>query len=189
MSADVTTGAETDVVARLQRIEDRQALTDLVTRYCIAVDDRDLDAIIELFSSDARMGHADGSAGGSGHDGIHEYYEARLRGVGMCFHYPHAQLVEFASDDEATGVVLAHAEMSIGEQLIVGAIRYHDEYVRERGTWRFRERRLRFFYLMDSGELAEHHGDPERKRWPGPPETAELPDSLETYQAFRARVG
>ena len=178
-----------DLAARVQRLEDRQELADLVTRYCIAVDDRDLDALISLFSSDARMGHADGSAGGAGTEGITRYYEERLRGVGTCFHYFHSQLIDFDGPDDATGVVLAHAEMAVDGRMIVGAIRYHDTYAREGGAWRFRERRLRFFYLMDATELPEQIQGVDRKRWPGAPEPAELPDSLETYQAFRARVG
>lgn len=178
-----------DLAVRVRRLEDRQQLSDLVTRYCIAVDDRDLDSLVPLFSSDGYMGHASGSAGGRGHDGIRTYYEERLRGVGMCFHYPHAQLVEFAGDDEATGVVLAHAEMSVGGALITGGIRYHDSYVREAGSWRFRERSLRFFYLMDATELPAAAGRTDRKRWPGPPEASELPESLESYRSFRQRVG
>jgi len=174
---------------RVGRLEDRQELADLVTRYCIAVDDRDLDALIPLFTSDARMGHADGSAGGSGSDGIRRYYEERLKGVGACFHYWHSQLVDFTGDDAASGVVLAHAEMAVDDQMVVGAIRYHDDYRREDGSWRFGARGLRFFYLMDATELPAAIHSPDRKRWPGPSEPAELPDSLETYRTFRARVG
>ena len=177
------------VEERLQQLEDRQELADLVTRYCIAVDDRDLDALIPLFTSDASMGHADGSAGGSGTEGIRRYYEDRLKGVGTCFHYWHAQLLDFTGADSATGVVLAHAEMAVDDQMVVGGIRYHDDYRREDGAWRFRARGLRFFYLMDAEELPAGIHTRERKRWPGPAEAAELPDSLDTYRSFRARIG
>lgn len=177
------------VEERLRVLEDRRELEDLITRYCIAVDDRDLDALVPLFTSDASMGHADGSAGGTGTDGIRRYYEERLTGVGACVHYWHAQLVDFTGPDAATGVVLAHAEMAVDDRMVVGAIRYHDDYRREGGEWKFQARRLRFFYLMDATELPSAIHSPDRKRWPGPAEAAELPDSLPSYQEFRARVG
>lgn len=187
--ADPAVEADDTLAARVRQLEDRRELGDLVARYCIAVDDRDLDTLIPLFTSDARMGHADGSAGGTGEASIRRYYEERLSGVATCFHYPHAQLVDFVDDDTATGVVLAHAEMAVDDQMVIAAIRYHDSYLREGGAWRFRERRLRFFYLMDVTELPTSIHGRDRKRWPGPPEPADLPDSLETYRSFRARVG
>jgi hypothetical protein len=178
-----------DLEARIKRLEDRQELSDLAARYCIAVDDRDMDTIVDIFTPDGQMGHMDSSAGGAGTAGLIAYYEERLKGVGATYHYPLAQLIEFDSDDEAHGVTMANAEMSIGDQVIVGAIRYNDTYVRVEGRWRFRRRALQFLYLMDMNDLPTHYKERDRKRWPGPPTAAEIPDSLPTYQAFRSRVG
>ena len=55
--------------ARVARIEARQAIQDLVVRYGMAVDDRDMDTVGALFTEDAVFRHGDDSivnhAGGS----------------------------------------------------------------------------------------------------------------------------
>jgi hypothetical protein len=182
------TAGDGDLESRIRRLEDRQELWDLAARYCQVVDDRDIDGIVSVFSSDPTVKHADGSVGGRGPEGVRAYYEGRLKGVGVCFHYPHTQLVEFDGDDRASADVNSHAEMAVDGQMIVGALRYRDEYVREAGAWKIAQRTMRFFYLMPAIELPERLLGPDRKRWPevGP---AELPESVPTYQAFRARVG
>lgn len=176
------------VEKRLQAIEDRQELWDLISRYCNAVDDRDIDTIISLFTPDGSMGHADGATEGSGPDGIREYYESKLVHFEHCYHYAHNQLVEFTSTDRARGVVNAHAEMVIDGEAILAALRYYDEYQRVDGRWRFQQRRSRFYYTMPIAELATGLAQPNKKRWPAPPTPADLPDSIETYQEFRART-
>jgi ketosteroid isomerase-like protein len=175
--------------ARLRRLEDRQELTDLVTRYSMCVDDRDIDGIVGLFTEDASMGHADGATQGSGPDGIRDYYESKLIHFGHCYHYAHNQLVEFDTDDTAHGVVNAHAEMVIDGEFLVAALRYVDLYERVEGAWRFKQRRSSFWYVMRPDEMAEGMAGPNRKRWPAPPSPGELPESVPAYQAFIARVG
>lgn len=179
----------TTLEARLQRIEDRQSLWDLAARYCVAVDDRDIDGILACFARDGSMGHADGATEGQGSEGLREYYESKLVHFGHCYHYPHSQLIDFTSSDTAEGIVSAHAEMVIDGESILAAMRYYDSYVREAGGWRFRQRRIKFFYTMPIAELASGLAADLRKRWPAPPSEAELPGSIRAYQEFRSRVG
>ena len=134
------------------------------------------------------MGHADGATQGQGPDGIREYYESKMVEYGHCFHYAHSQLVEFDGPDLAHGKVNTHAELVVNGVFILNAIRYDDVYARESGLWRFKQRRTKFFYSMPVDELATKLSEPNRKRFPGPPTEAELPESLPSYQAFLART-
>src|SRR3546814_11616963 len=52
--------------------------------------------------------------------------------------------LDVSSSDLAT----AHAEVRRGDGAWQTAIRYHDSYVRQDGTWRFQERALAFLYYV-----------------------------------------
>jgi uncharacterized protein (TIGR02246 family) len=174
-----------DVQQRLARLESRIEIMEMITRYSIAVDDRDLDTVADLFTSDASFSSVGGHP--SGREELKAYYAARLERYGATYHYPHSQLVEFLSDDEATGVVLAHAELSIDGATFVVAMRYVDAYRREGGRWRFAQRRLDTIYALPLAELPTGLADELRKRWPGnEAQPAELPEGQATWQAFLA---
>jgi ketosteroid isomerase-like protein len=109
------------VEERLERLEVRAAIEDLVTRYGMVIDNRDMQGVADLFTEDGRFGHQD-QAGVQGHDAIKAFYRERLQGQEYSYHFSHNQLVEFTGGDEATGVVNAHAEMGFqGEVLVVRA--------------------------------------------------------------------
>lgn len=174
-----------DLKRRLRRVEDRIELSDLVARYGVAVDDRDYDGLAGLYARDCVFEHATGRS--EGRDAVIAYYRERGDYFGPTYHIPHSQTVEFQSDDEATGVVAAHAELTIDGRAFVVAIRYSDRYVREDGTWRFRERATRFLYALPLDELPASMDDELRVRWPGTePKHADLPDSTPSYQSFVA---
>ena len=171
--------------ARIERLEARSLIEDLVTRYGMAVDDRDIPAVGELFTEDGRFGHQD-EAGVTGRDAIMAVYAERLRGQEYSYHFSHNHLVEHLGADEATGVVNAHAEMGYLGEVLLGAMRYHDRYRRIDGRWHFAERRMSFFYLMPAAELWAGNLTELRKQWPGRPEAADLPQSLPSYRQFIA---
>jgi uncharacterized protein (TIGR02246 family) len=167
----------------VRRIADRQELADLVARYGRYVDDRDLDAVGRLYTSDCEFESREGPL--RGRDAVIEYYRAQLASYTITYHYPHSQTVDFVDDATATGVVQAHAELAIGGTGVIVALRYTDEYRREDGAWRFRSRHAQQLYGMPMDELAARLGDDARKRWPGSdPAPADIPESLPTYRAF-----
>ncbi len=162
------------VELRLRRLEDRQELADLVARYGPAVDDRDAAVIEELFAEDSTFDTVAGVI--KGRDRVVAYYLERLSMFGASFHYPHSQTVEFDGDDRARGLVTAHAEMASGAEAFWVALRYHDEYVREDGRWRFAVRRVEQLYALPLRELMEDMGSTHLLRWPGTdPAVAPLP--------------
>lgn len=175
-----------DLEARIQRLEDRQAILDLVARYYNAVDDRDIDAVGAMFCLDGVFGRFNGSDRAEGRDAIVRFYNDRLSLAGPSFHYPHAHVIDFHSDIEASGVVTAHAELGVEDKMVMTGFRYQDRYRKESdGRWRFAERLTRFFYMMSHDELHEHYSDPIRIRWPGEPMAADLPDGLDTWKSFK----
>lgn len=112
-------------------------------------------------------------------------YRLRLFRFTTTYHYPHSHAVVFAGEDEASGVVTAHAELAIDGETVWIGLRYNDEYVREEGRWRFKARRQEFVYVLPLSELPTGLGDRLRRRWPGTePAPVELPDGLETYRRF-----
>lgn len=173
-----------DLATRVKRLEDRVELRELTIRYCAACDDRDVDALAGLFAADGSFIHDDGTVDVSGREKIHEFYSTRLRNMGPSIHLPYNQLVEFADDDHATGVVQAAAEMGLGGGMVIAKMRYHDDYVREHGAWRFARRRLRFWYLEPFEDLKVGLSGDLRRRWPGEPMATQLPETLDAWKDF-----
>ena len=175
----------TDIETRIRRLEDRQALSDLVATYGRVVDDRDLDALRALWTDDAVFESTVGPV--SGRDEVVDHYVERMRMFEASFHIPHSQTVEFASDDEAHGIVTAHAELGMPDGAFWVALRYHDRYRRTAEGWRFVERRVRQLYAMPLVQLADGLSEGLRKRWPNTPRAeAELPESLDTWASWTA---
>jgi ketosteroid isomerase-like protein len=172
-----------DLRTRLQRIEDRFEIGDLVHRYAVAVDDRDMDALRDCYTRDAVFDSVGGRT--VGRDAVVDYYAGRFRLMGPTRHLPTSTLVEFLGADDARGQVLAHAELAMGGKTIFSALRYDDRYRREEGHWRFQERRVDQLYAMPLEELVTGLADPLRKRWPGTePAPADIPEGLASWQAF-----
>ena len=170
---------------RLQRLEARFAINDLVAAYCAAIDGRDLDSFVDCFTADAVLRHEDGVMRLEGRETIREYYEARFPTYGVTFHYPHAQTVVLDGPDAAHGVVTAHAEMALEGEAWLAAFRYSDTYRREQGRWRFAERVLACWYYMRLSDLADGLASPLRKHYRGRQLAAELPERLASFRAWR----
>lgn len=172
-----------ELLARIRRIEDRIELSDLVARYGRLVDDRDVDGLRDLWTDDAVFDSVEGPV--RGRDTVVDYYVERMRMFGPSFHVPHSQTVDFDGPDTATGIVTAHAELGMEDGAFWVALRYHDQYRREEGTWKFHQRQVRQLYAMPLRELADDLAAPARKRWPDTtPAVAELPESLDTWTTW-----
>jgi ketosteroid isomerase-like protein len=173
----------TELELRVQRIEDELAIRNLVARYGILLDNRDYDAVGELYTEDAVFRHHVGFTHAQTRPGIVSFYRERLRDVGPTFHYPHGHVVELTGPTSATGIVTSHAEMGIGDTMVIVGFRYHDDYEKgSDGRWRFKSRVMWFHYFMPAKELPDRYSDEIRRTWPGDPLPADLPDSLETWK-------
>ena len=70
---------DTDVERRLTRLEAHEDIRQLVARYGIAVDDRDMETVGSLFTADAVFRHGDNSLVNDGRQEIVDFYTDRLR--------------------------------------------------------------------------------------------------------------
>lgn len=169
-----------DVIERLsalvRQVADRQQLAELLSRYGMAVDDRDFDTVGQLFAPEGEF------HGVVGRQQIVDYYRARTATFTTSSHYALTWHFDFESDGLASGAVNAHAELCIGGKTVRLALRYLDRYVKQDGRWMFLVRRLKFRYVLPFDEVANGLDDPMRVRWPGvPAQRADLPDTLQTY--------
>jgi hypothetical protein len=150
-----------DLSRRLRRLEDRAELRELVNRYCLAVDDSDWDALLGLFSADAKM------AGQVGPDNVVGILRSIRSGYGRTIHTALAQVLEFSDDEHASGIVPSRGELAIAGQTVLCAMRYLDRYVRVDGKWLFASRVLRFNYALPWAAMAEAMTGELPVAWPG----------------------
>jgi ketosteroid isomerase-like protein len=185
-STDRFDAATVSLERRVKAIEARSEICDLHQRYARAIDERDLDLLIDQFTEDGAFRHYDGSENAEGREGLRAFYDKRFRVLGPSYHYPHGQVVELAEDlESATGVVPAHSEFEIDGGCVLAGMRYLDNYRIEDGRWRFAERVAQFWYYMPIEYLSDRYGGGLRRHWPRPNEPSDLPHSLPTWQAFR----
>jgi hypothetical protein len=176
--------------SRIRRLEDRAEIVELIARYVIAVDNRDIAEISDLYTSDGIFeGNASASGVAAGNAAIVEFFRERWKETGWSTHSAHVQILDFLDENQAVGCVTGHAEHAWRGHFIVAAHRYHDYYLRDGGRWRFRLRRNKVLYLMPLSDLPELFRDDERKRWPGQdPQAAELPETADAFRNFRDEV-
>ncbi len=169
---------------RVQRLEDREAIRDLVAAYCRAIDDRDLEGFVALYTENCVHGQRDGSLHLEGRAALREHYAGRFLQYGFTLHTPHAHVIEFDGPNEAHGWVSGHAEMGLEGEGWLAAFRYTDAYRREDGVWRFAQRELATYYYLRMADLADGLGQTMRKHRQGRLMAADLPEGLETYKAL-----
>jgi SnoaL-like domain len=138
-----------DVLCRLQRLEDRAELRELVDRYSLATDDSDWETLREMFTAGVTM------AGVTGRDEVIEMLRSIRDTYGRTIHTVTGQVLEFGDDNRASGVVSGRSELAIAGQTVMCAMRYLDTYERVDGRWRFARRRLRFSYALPWEEMHE----------------------------------
>lgn len=174
---------------RIQELEDRTAIGELIARYGLVMDNRDMAAMPALFTADVRIRSGDGVMNCVGREAAIDLFRGRFQVLGPSNHFTHDRIVTFSptNPDEASGIVLSHAEMNRLGQPMVTAIRYHDQYRREAGAWRFAERVLNMFYYVPTDQYVavfRPEGLATRNRAYATPTAADWPESLATWQAF-----
>jgi ketosteroid isomerase-like protein len=190
MSADATTPPD-DLLRRVRRLEDRAEIGELVARYCLVMDDRDMDAMPELFTPDAVVRSRDGVMNAVGLSAVTEMFRGRFSVLGPSNHFTHDRIARFEDDDPdaASGIVLAHAEMNRKGQPMLAAIRYADRYRRWQGRWRIAERVMSFFYYVPTAEYLDALGPGLARRMRAYDEArpADWPESLASWQRYYGR--
>ncbi len=160
-----------DLEARLQRLEDRAAINDLVVDYFLAADGDDLDGVAASFTEQASFSSA-GVLNASGRQGIRDFIRGARQQMGLTVHTPNYVHIRFEGEDAATGLVGAHLELAFGDAMVFGAVRYVDRYAREGGRWLISARDMRVIHIAPWPQVGEAFASPLPVRWIGAPATA-----------------
>jgi hypothetical protein len=164
---------------RLDRLESLAEIGQLVARYALAIDTRDLDALVGLFSPQVRIGRDQ-----VGRDALKEWFGPILSQMRVSIHFVGNHIIELTDADRASGIVYCHDELErpATEQWEVGQLQYWDEYVRLDGTWFFDRRRFSRWYLTDVLSRPAHAVGVEAGSGQLP--TKLLPDSYPSWQEY-----
>jgi len=132
----------------------------LAAKYALSLDMRDLDAHVNLFAPDVRVGR---DAHGRAH--LKVWVDATLRNqfTGTAHHIG-GHIIEFRDADHAHGVVYSKNEHETGNEWVIMQMLYWDDYERIGGRWYFRRRLPCYWYATDLNKppLGER-----KMRWPG----------------------
>ena len=146
-------------------------IEQLVYRFALAIDSRDIAAAVDLISDQADFpGYGRGP----------ECCEASLRDLWSTFgpsvHSMSNHRIDRIDDTRATGVVYCRADrrdLQRGSWATL-QLAYYDQYVFERGAWRFAARQVAYWPSGD--ESARQHGDTD--------DAQRLPESFDTWSGF-----
>lgn len=173
---DMVDDAVPDLVRRLDSIESSLALAQLPSRYAMALDARDVAALVALFVDDVDVG-----AQGCGRSALKRWYDVVLRRFYRSIHLVCGHQFDFTDADHATGSVYCRAEHEEGDGWYVITMRYDDVYERRDGEWFFVQRREHAWYSVD---VAERPG-PDFIRWPADIEMrAAMPQRMASWAEF-----
>lgn len=144
---------------RLDRVESLDAIRQLVARYCLALDMRDLDALCGLFPEDVRV-----SRDRSGRRALKVWFDQTLREqfTGTA-HVTGNHIIEFETPDRARGLVYSRNEHETGDAWVIMTMMYWDAYERIGDAWLFRRRLPLYWYATD---LNAPPVGPDKMRWP-----------------------
>tara|TARA_Y100001949_G_scaffold102344_1_gene86315 strand:- start:440 stop:967 length:528 start_codon:yes stop_codon:yes gene_type:complete len=131
----------------VERLVAEAEIRQLVARYAVATDRRDLETLVSLFVPDVRVGRDS-----RGHEALRETFDRQLRTVGTTVLNVGTHQIDLGGPDDATGHVYCKAEIQDGDRWIHQAIRYDDTYRRVEGGWLFVRRIHRLFYGAEVGE-------------------------------------
>ncbi len=148
-----------DLEQRIDRLESLDEIRQLVAKYALTLDMRDLDAHVNLFAADIRVGK-----GKLGRSHLKRWLDdtLRLQFTGTSHHVGN-HVIELRDSDHAIGVVYSKNEHEAGDQWVIMQMLYWDEYERIDGRWLFRRRLPCYWYATD---LNQPPIGEEKMRWP-----------------------
>jgi hypothetical protein len=156
-------------------------IQQLAHRYAVALDARDLDALVALFVPDVRVGRER-----SGRDALRADFDRKLRSVGVSFLQVGNHVVDFEDASHASGIVYTRAEIQEGgresTRWIVQLIQYHDRYEKRGVRWLFTRRK---HLLVYGAELGQNPVGLPPAEWPqSQTGWGTVPESLPSWQRF-----
>jgi len=148
------------LAARIDRLESIEQIRMLVAQYALSLDMRDVDAHVNLFAADIRVGRER-----IGRRHLKSWVDSMLREqfTGTSHHIG-GHVIEFTDPDHAHGVVYSKNEHETGDEWVIMQMLYWDDYERSGGRWYFRRRLPCYWYATD---LKRPPTGARKMRWPG----------------------
>lgn len=176
------------LLARIDRLESLDAIRQLPARYALALDMRDMDAMVWLFPGDVRVGKER-----SGRAALRAYMDGTLRApfTGTSHHIG-GHVIEFDDPDHAHGVVYSKNEHETPvpggqDEWVIMQMMYVDDYVRQDGRWYFARRLPLYWYAADLNQPPVGEA---KMRWPGTePVEGNFHKLFPSWDEFWARDG
>ncbi|MDO8358668.1 MAG: nuclear transport factor 2 family protein [Devosia sp.] len=151
---------QAEILARLDRLESRDEIRQLISKYSLALDMRDIDALVGLFPEDVAAGQ-----GKSGRPALKAWFGDTLRNqFDGTSHHVGTTIVEFIDPDHAVGIVYSKNEHETGAEWVIMQMMYYDHYERLGARWYFRRRQPLYWYATD---LNKPPIGSRKMRWPG----------------------
>ena len=116
------------VERRISRLEAFQEIRQLGSRYGIAVDSRDIDALVALFVDDGRPVFFRGGAGTSGGKALHDSYCVTQARYTSSQHYMCNHSIDIDDETHARGIVYAIVRQERDGKSFVTPMIYNDRY-------------------------------------------------------------
>ena len=151
-----------DLQARVERLEALDEIRQLAAKYAVALDMRDLDALVNLFVDDVGVpGKRRGRAA------LREWYDTAMRRdlLGSA-HGVLGHVIDVHDADNASGLVYSRNDLETESVWIIELLAYLDSYQRRDGHWYFVQRTPLFWYQSD---ITNPPLGPDKMRWPGSP--------------------
>lgn len=167
---------------RLLRLESLEEIRQLPHRYALAVDTRDLDALVGLFVRDVQV-----SRDSRGQEALKAWFAETLARFGDTIHLVGNHVIDLDSAYEAHGVVTCRDELEIGGEWRVGFLQYWDRYSRRDGRWYFTRRRMHRWYMVDALSRPRHGAGLETDR--ESMQISQLPDAWASWGEFWRQRG
>lgn len=182
MSTDDAPDRGTSGLDDLSRLIAHDRIRLLVSRYAVAVDSRDLDALVALFVDDVRVGRD-----AVGRDALRESFRTSLSEVGVTMLHVGTHQIDLHGPDDATGLVYCLGQVAVGDRWIHQSILYRDTYARRGGEWLFVRRIHELWY----GQAAPTNPlDQAPADWPKRADgRGTVPESFPTWSTFWAQTG
>ena len=132
-------------ISGVERLLAYEEIRQLAARYALAVDSRDLDALMELFVEDVKV-----TPERRGRAALREMFEPMLGLERVSYLNIGTHVINILDRNHAAGTVYCFAELGSPGSWDRQAIAYEDDYARRNGRWYFVRRNHQLFYGVDA---------------------------------------
>jgi uncharacterized protein (TIGR02246 family) len=149
------------IEARIQELEDLEAIRQLKYQYAKKVDDHDVATFGDLFTADAVWDGGERLGLHEGRDAIHAFLTKTWDNLWSIHHMTNPEITVDQSALTAVGSWLTWSPNTISGRAIWVSGRYDDEYKKEDGRWLIARSRFTFDFMtpFESGWVKERFAE------------------------------